>query len=128
MIFSSFWYRSGILGFLHVKFIADFRTMVMACSGCQFSLCRWFTYRTIILHTPDVLILPSPSHCLDCHCLIPLLLTLCPCCILSPPTYGPGSHPSGEERPSSWSLLQLWQTRPHCEGLPRTTHPECPEC
>src|SRR5258708_21162800 len=48
MIFSSFWYHSGILGFLHVKFIADFRTMVMACSGCQFGLCRWFTYRTII--------------------------------------------------------------------------------
>src|SRR5258708_22123007 len=51
MIFSSFWYHSGILGFLHVKFIADFRTMVMACSGCQFGLCRWFTYRTIILPT-----------------------------------------------------------------------------
>src|SRR5260221_1800349 len=48
MIFSSFWYHSGILGFLHVKFIADFRMMVMACSGCQFGLCRWFTYRTII--------------------------------------------------------------------------------
>src|SRR5260221_5968872 len=48
MIFSSFWYHSGILGFLHVKFIADFRTMVMACSGCQFGLCRQFTYRTII--------------------------------------------------------------------------------
>src|SRR5258708_19758348 len=25
--------------------------MVMACSGCQFGLCRWFTYRTIILPT-----------------------------------------------------------------------------
>src|SRR5258708_21264253 len=72
----------------------------------------------------DVLIPPSPSHRLDCHCLIPLLSTLCPHCILSPPTYGPGSHPSGEERPSSWSLLQLWQTRPHCEGLLRTAHPE----
>src|SRR6266436_9608348 len=34
--------------FLHVKFIADFRTMLMACSGRQFSLCRRFTYRTII--------------------------------------------------------------------------------
>src|SRR5260221_11412713 len=51
MIFSSFWYRSGILGFLYVKFIADFRTMVMACSGCQFGLCRWFTYWTIFLPT-----------------------------------------------------------------------------
>src|SRR5258708_39088966 len=48
MILSSFWYHSGILGFLHVKFIVDFRTMVMACSGHQFGLCRWFTYRTII--------------------------------------------------------------------------------
>src|SRR5258708_2025819 len=48
MILSSFWYHSGILGFLHVKFIADFRTMVMACSGRQFGLCRQFTYRTII--------------------------------------------------------------------------------
>src|SRR5258708_28454250 len=37
--------------FLHVKFIADFRTMLMACSGRQFGLCRWFTYRTIILPT-----------------------------------------------------------------------------
>src|SRR5258708_34042749 len=75
----------------------------------------------------DSLILPSPSHRLDhCH-LILLLLTLCPRCILSPPTYGPGLHPSSEERPSSWSLLQLWQTRPHCEGLPRTMCPECPE-
>src|SRR5258705_7471466 len=53
MILSSFWYHSGILSFLHVKFIADFRMMVMACSGHQFSLCRWFTYRTIILPTPD---------------------------------------------------------------------------
>ena len=25
--------------------------MVMACSGCQFGLCRQFTYRTIILPT-----------------------------------------------------------------------------
>src|SRR5258708_3042337 len=46
---------------------------------------------------------------------------------LRPPSYGPGSHPSREERPSSWSLLQLWQTRPHHKGLPRTTCPECPE-
>src|SRR5258708_30933295 len=51
MILSSLWYHSGILGFLHVKFIADFRTMVMACSGHQFGLCRQFTYRTIILPT-----------------------------------------------------------------------------
>src|SRR5258708_7020138 len=70
---------------------------------------------------------PPPSCHLDCCCLIPLLSTLCPHCILSPPTYGPGLHPSSEERPSSWSLLQLWQTRPHCEGLPRTTCPECLE-
>src|SRR5258708_28775177 len=70
---------------------------------------------------------PPPSHRLDCHHLIPLLLTLCTHCILSPPTYGPGLHPSGEERPSSWSLLQLWQTRPHHESLLRTTHPERPE-
>src|SRR5258708_4323276 len=54
MILSSFWYHSGILGFLHVKFIADFRMMVMACSGHQFSLCRWFAYRTIILPTMDI--------------------------------------------------------------------------
>src|SRR5260221_12864030 len=39
--------------FLHVKFIADFRTMLMACSGCQFGLCRQFTYRTIIPPTPS---------------------------------------------------------------------------
>src|SRR5258708_32609901 len=69
---------------------------------------------------------PALSHCLD-RCHIPLLLTLRPHCILSPPTYGPGLHPSGEERPSSWSLLQLWQTRPHHEGLLRTTCPEHPE-
>src|SRR5260221_6953839 len=62
MIFSSFWYHSGILGFLHVKFIADFRTMVMACSGHQFSLCRWFTYRTIIPPTPVNLGLIRPHH------------------------------------------------------------------
>src|SRR5258707_13697192 len=61
------------------------------------------------------------------HHLTPLIFTLCPCCILSPPPYGPGLHPSGEERPSSWSLLQLWQTRPHHEGLLRATHPEHPE-
>src|SRR5258708_6964061 len=46
--------------------------------------------------------------------------TLCLCCILSPPAYGPGLHPPDEERPLSWSLLQLWQTRSHHEGLPRT--------
>src|SRR5258707_1375185 len=68
-----------------------------------------------------------PSKRLTCRCLTPLLLTLRPHCILSPPTYGPGSHPSGEERPSSWSLLQLWQTRPHCKGLLRATRPEHPE-
>src|SRR5258708_7261090 len=45
----------------------------------------------------------------------------------TPPTYGPGLHPSGEERPLSWSLLQLWQTRPHHEGLLRTMCPECLE-
>src|SRR5258708_1050401 len=78
-------------------------------------------------YQPDILIPPSPSHCLNHHHLIPLLSTLCPHCILSPPTYGPGLHPSSEERPLSWSLLQLWQTRPHREGLPRTTHPEHPE-
>src|SRR5260221_9821145 len=71
---------------------------------------------------------PPPSHHLNCRHLILLLSTLRPHCILSPPTYGPGSHPSGEERPSSWSLLQLWQTRPHCKGLLRATCPEHPEC
>src|SRR5258705_13443004 len=70
---------------------------------------------------------PPPSCHLDCCHLIPLLSTLDPHHILSPPTYGPGLHPSGEERPLSWSLLQLWQTRPHREGLPRTMCPECPE-
>ncbi len=39
---------------MHVKFIADFRTMVMACSGRQFGLCRQFTYRTIIPPTLDL--------------------------------------------------------------------------
>src|SRR5258708_40287426 len=43
-------------------------------------------------------------------------------------THGPGLHPPDEEGALSWSLLQLWQTRPHCEGLPRTTCSECPEC
>ncbi len=28
--------------------------MVKACSGHQFGLCRWFSYRTIILPTPDL--------------------------------------------------------------------------
>src|SRR6266436_1508117 len=40
--------------FLHVKFIADFRTMLMACSGHQFGLCRRFTYRTIIPPTMEL--------------------------------------------------------------------------
>jgi len=31
--------------------------MVMACSGCQFGLCRWFTYRTVFLPT-----LESKTH------------------------------------------------------------------
>src|SRR5258708_11158812 len=30
--------------------------MVMACSGHQFSLCRWFTYRTIFLPTMSALL------------------------------------------------------------------------
>src|SRR5258708_40019085 len=54
MILSSFWYHSGILGFLHVKFIADFRMMVMACSGHQFFFCRQFTYSTIIPPTMSI--------------------------------------------------------------------------
>src|SRR5258708_31189805 len=64
-----------------------------------------------------------PSHHLNCCHLILLLLNLRPCFILSPPTHGPGLHPSNEERPSSWSLLQLCQTSPHYQGLLRTTHP-----
>src|SRR5258708_40060396 len=71
---------------------------------------------------------PPPSCHLNHHCHILLLLTPHPCHILSPPTHGPGSHPSNEESPSSWSLLQLWEARPHCEGLLRTTCPEHPEC
>src|SRR5258708_30361936 len=47
MILSSLYCYSSILDFC-VKSIADFRMMVKACSGHQFSLCRWFTYRTII--------------------------------------------------------------------------------
>ncbi len=39
--------------FLCVKFITDFRTMVMAHSGHQFGLCRQFTYRTIFPPTMD---------------------------------------------------------------------------
>src|SRR5258707_14635446 len=70
---------------------------------------------------------PPPSHCLN-HCCLILLLNLHPCHILIPPTHGPGSHPSDEERPLSWSLLQLWQTRPHHKGLLRTMHPECLQC
>src|SRR5260221_13870076 len=74
---------------------------------------------------PDLLVLLLSSCHLDhCRCLT-LLLTLCPHCILSPPTRGPGSHPPDEEGPLSWSLLQLWQTRPHCKGLPRTVCSEC---
>src|SRR5258708_9366806 len=64
------------------------------------------------------------SHHLDCH----HCLTLHPCHILSPPTHGLGLHSPDEEGPLSWALLQLWQTRPHHEGLLRTTHSECPEC
>src|SRR6266436_9999672 len=63
--------------FLHVKFIADFRTMLMACSGRQFGLCRRFTYRTIILPT----LLPHSCALLTWlspvgfrHILLPLLL------------------------------------------------------
>src|SRR5258708_18813738 len=59
MIFSSLHYYSRILGFLHVKFIADFRTMVKACSGHQFSLCGWFTYRTII--PPTTVTMPAAA-------------------------------------------------------------------
>src|SRR5258708_2556447 len=57
-----------------------------------------------------------------------LVSTLHPCHVLSPPAYGLGLHPPDKERPSSWSLLQLWQTRPHHKGLLRTTHSEHPEC
>src|SRR5258705_394736 len=71
---------------------------------------------------------PPPSHRLNPPPPLLPLSTLCPCSILSLPTHGPGSHLSDEERPSSWSLLQLWQARPHREGLPRTTHPEHLEC
>src|SRR5258708_8144145 len=77
---------------------------------------------------PDLLI-PLLSSCyLDHCCCLTLLSTLCPCCILSPPTHGPGSHPPNEEGPLSWPLLQLWQTRPHFEGLPRPMCSECLEC
>src|SRR5258708_40368299 len=69
---------------------------------------------------------PSPNLNPPHHIL--LLFTPRPHHILSPPTHGPGSHPSNEERPLSWSLLQLWQARPHHKGLLRTTHPECLEC
>src|SRR6266436_9872047 len=78
-------------------------------------------------HQLDILIPPLSSCCLDCHHWLTLLLTLCPCHILSPPTHGPGLHSPNEEGPLSWSLLQLWQTRPHHEGLLRTTHSECLE-
>ncbi len=37
--------------FLHVKFIVDFRMIIAACSGHQFSLCRQFTYMTVFLPT-----------------------------------------------------------------------------
>src|SRR5260221_3011603 len=41
--------------------------MVKACSGCQFGLCRWFTYRTIIPPTLfQVFTLKHPSA-LDGH-------------------------------------------------------------
>src|SRR5258708_34143582 len=49
--------------FLHVKFIADFRMMVLACSGHQFGLCRWFTYRTII--PPTVCCQHAVPACLE---------------------------------------------------------------
>src|SRR5260221_407120 len=61
--------------FLHVKFIADFRTMVMACSGHQFGLCRWFTYRTIIPPTVPPHVLP-PLVCLFVY-----LCHWCMCCL-----------------------------------------------
>src|SRR5258708_32213411 len=76
---------------------------------------------------PDLLILLLSSCHLNCCCCLTLHSSPCSYCILSPPTYGPGSHPPNEERPPSWSLLQLWQTRPHHEGLLRTTHSERPE-
>src|SRR5260221_6341137 len=74
---------------------------------------------------PDLLI-PLLSSCHLDHCLT-LCLSPCSYCILSPPTHGPGSHPPVEERPPSWSLLQLWQTRPHHKGLLRTTCSDHPE-
>src|SRR5258708_27385910 len=77
---------------------------------------------------PDLLILLLSSCCLDHCCCLTLLPTLHPCHILSPPTHGPGLHPPDKDGPLSWSLLQLWQTRPHCEGLLRTTCSECLEC
>src|SRR5258707_365898 len=76
----------------------------------------------------DLLVPLLSSCCLDHHCHLTLCLSPCSYCILSPPTHGPGSHPPDEERPLSWSLLQLWQTRPHCKGLLRTTCSEHPEC
>ncbi len=75
----------------------------------------------------DLLVLLLSSCHLDHHHHLTLHSTTCSYCILSPPTHGPGSHPPDEERPLSWSLLQLWQTRPHHEGLPMTTHSECLE-
>src|SRR5258708_39733604 len=99
MIFSSLHYYSRILGFLHVKFIADFRTMVKACSGCQFGLCRQFSYRTIIPPTPCTLMhcivdsadcattVPPPAsmppHMLHLFvCLFVYLCHWCTCCLL----------------------------------------------
>src|SRR5258705_8417571 len=62
MILSSLWYHSG---FLCVKFIVDFRVIIMASFGHQISLCRQFTYWTVFL--------PTVVHFLLClRCCAPL--------------------------------------------------------
>src|SRR5258707_14365592 len=53
-----------------------------------------------------------------CHHLILQPKALHSCHTPSPPTHGLGLHSPNEEGPSSWSLLQLWQTRPLLQPVP----------
>src|SRR5260221_14656598 len=110
--------------FLHVKFIADFRTMLMACSGRQFGLCRRFTYRTIIP--------PTPFRCTTCQEILHLRMYFCS--IILARTQNSGMHfgwPARMTAHTSWVsvayplvLMCLWWMRvvTHCSQWPREWH------
>src|SRR5258708_22845143 len=70
-----------------------------------------------------IFVLPFLHHPLRHHHFFHLLLqALRPSCAFRPSTHGPRSHQPSEERPAYRSLLQLWQARPHHQGLHDAAH------